>query len=143
MSVSKNTARAAQVEEYLIKDEPYYEPVGEEVAVFEAAFRQKLPVLLKGPTGCGKTRFMQHMAWRLKRPLITVSCHDDLTATDLVGRYLITANETVWVGGPMARAARLGAMLSLDEIVEARKDTTVVIHPLADDRGGLPIEKRG
>jgi nitric oxide reductase NorQ protein len=113
------------------------------VAVFEAAFRQKLPLLLKGPTGCGKTRFMQHMAWRLKRPLITVSCHDDLTATDLVGRYLITANETVWVDGPMARAVRIGAILYLDEIVEARKDTTVVIHPLADDRRVLPVEKTG
>src|SRR3989344_8556038 len=102
MSVSKNSApaRATQAEEYLIKDEPYYEPVGEEVAIFEAAFSRQLPVLLKGPTGCGKTRFMQHMAWRLKRPLLTVSCHDDLTATDLVGRYLITANETVWVDGP-------------------------------------------
>ena len=119
---SKNpgAARPAQSQEYLIKDEPYYEPVGEEIAVFEAAFRQQLPVLLKGPTGCGKTRFMQHMAWRLKRPLITVSCHDDLTATDLVGRYLITANETAWVDGPMARAVRTNARLSLDEIVEAR-----------------------
>ncbi len=143
MSASKNTARATRVEEYLIKDEPYYEPVGQEIAVFEAAFRQQLPVLLKGPTGCGKTRFMQHMAWRLQRPLITVSCHDDLTATDLVGRYLITANETVWVDGPMARAVRTNAMLYLDEIVEARKDTTVVIHPLADDRRVLPIEKTG
>ena len=145
MSVSKKSApsRATKAEEYLIKDEPYYEPVGDEVAVFEAAFRQKLPLLLKGPTGCGKTRFMQHMAWRLKRPLITVSCHDDLTATDLVGRYLITANETVWVDGPMARAVRIGAILYLDEIVEARKDTTVVIHPLADDRRVLPVEKTG
>ncbi|MDO8704175.1 MAG: CbbQ/NirQ/NorQ/GpvN family protein [Sulfuricaulis sp.] len=145
MSVSKNSApaRATQAEEYLIKDEPYYEPVGEELAIFEAAFSRQLPVLLKGPTGCGKTRFMQHMAWRLKRPLLTVSCHDDLTATDLVGRYLITANETVWMDGPMARAVRIGAILYLDEIVEARKDTTVVIHPLADDRRVLPIEKTG
>ena len=145
MPVSKKSApaRATRAEEYLIKDEPYYEPVGEEVAIFEAAFNRQLPVLLKGPTGCGKTRFMQHMAWRLKRPLLTVSCHDDLTATDLVGRYLITANETVWVDGPMARAVRIGAILYLDEIVEARKDTTVVIHPLADDRRVLPIEKTG
>lgn len=145
MSVSKKPApsRATQAEEYLIKDEPYYEPAGAEVDIFEAAFRQQLPVLLKGPTGCGKTRFMQHMAWRLRRPLITVSCHDDLTATDLIGRYLITANETVWVDGPMARAVRIGAILYLDEIVEARKDTTVVIHPLADDRRVLPIEKTG
>src|SRR3989344_5309544 len=145
MSVSKNPAssRATKAEEYLIKDEPYYEALGEEVTIFEAAFRRQLPMLLKGPTGCGKTRFMQHMAWRLKRPLITVACHDDLTATDLVGRYLITANETVWVDGPMARAVRSNAMLYLDEIVEARKDTTVVIHPLADDRRVLPIEKTG
>src|SRR3990172_6101583 len=145
MSVSKNPAssRATKAEEYLIKDEPYYEALGEEVTIFEAAFRRQLPMLLKGPTGCGKTRFMQHMAWRLKRPLITVSCHDDLTATDLVGRYLITANETVWVDGPMARAVRTGAILYLDEIVEARKDTTVVIHPLADDRRVLPMEKTG
>ncbi|MEX2162881.1 MAG: CbbQ/NirQ/NorQ C-terminal domain-containing protein [Sulfuricaulis sp.] len=145
MSLSKKIAssRTTKPEEYLIKEEPYYEPLGKEVAIFEAAFRQQLPVLLKGPTGCGKSRFMQHMAWRLKRPLITVSCHDDLTATDLIGRYLITANETVWVDGPMARAVRTSAMLYLDEIVEARKDTTVVIHPLADDRRVLPIEKTG
>ncbi|MBI3546081.1 MAG: CbbQ/NirQ/NorQ/GpvN family protein [Gammaproteobacteria bacterium] len=145
MSLPKNTAaaRVTQTEEYLIKDEPYYEPVAKEIDIFEAAYRQQLPVLLKGPTGCGKTRFMQHMAWHLKRPLITVSCHDDLTATDLVGRYLITANETVWVDGPMAHAIRIGAILYLDEIVEARKDTTVVIHPLADDRRVLPIEKTG
>lgn len=128
---------------YLIKREPYYAPQGDEIVLFEAAYRNRLPVLLKGPTGCGKTRFMEHMAWRLKRPLITVSCHDDLTASDLVGRYLITANETVWVDGPMARALRMGAMLYLDEVVEARKDTTVVIHPLADDRRQLPIEKTG
>ncbi len=145
MSLSSNPShsRVTPAGEYLIADEPYYEAVGEEIAIFEAAYRRQLPVLLKGPTGCGKTRFMQHMAWRLKRPLITVACHDDLTATDLVGRYLITANETVWVDGPMARAVRLGAMLYLDEIVEARKDTTVVIHPLADDRRVLPIEKTG
>ena len=145
MSLSSNPShsRVTPAGEYLIADEPYYEAVGEEIAIFEAAYRRQLPVLLKGPTGCGKTRFMQHMAWRLKRPLITVACHDDLTATDLIGRYLITANETVWVDGPMARAVRLGAMLYLDEIVEARKDTTVVIHPLADDRRVLPIEKTG
>ena len=145
MSLSSNPShsRVTPAGEYLIADEPYYEAVGEEIAIFEATYRRQLPVLLKGPTGCGKTRFMQHMAWRLKRPLITVACHDDLTATDLVGRYLITANETVWVDGPMARAVRLGAMLYLDEIVEARKDTTVVIHPLADDRRVLPIEKTG
>ena len=115
----------------------------DEIALFEAAYASLIPVLLKGPTGCGKTRFMEYMAWRLKRPLITVSCHDDLTASDLVGRYLITDNETVWVDGPLARAVRVGAICYLDEVVEARKDTTVVIHPLADDRRLLPIDKRG
>lgn len=126
-----------------VSEEPYYDPTGEEVALFTAAFRSGIPVLLKGPTGCGKTRFMEYMAWRLSRPLITVSCHDDLTASDLVGRYLITNDETVWVDGPLARAVRLGALCYLDEVVEARRDTTVVIHPLADDRRILPIEKRG
>lgn len=136
-------ARALKTEEYFIEDEPYYEPIGDEVEIFESAYRQKLPVLLKGPTGCGKTRFIEYMAWRLKRPLITVSCHDDLTASDLVGRYLIKAGDTIWVDGPLARAVRSGAICYLDEIVEARKDTTVVIHPLADDRRILPIEKLG
>jgi len=117
--------------------------VGDEIAVFEAAYRNRLPVLLKGPTGCGKTRFMEHMAWRLRRPLITVSCHDDLTASDLVGRFLVRGGETVWVDGPLTRAVRAGGICYLDEIVEARKDTTVVIHPLADDRRVLPIEKLG
>ncbi len=100
-------------------------------------------MLLKGPTGSGKTRFIEHMAWRLKRPLIIASCHDDLTAADLVGRYLITKNETVWIDGPLARAVRSGAICYLDEVVEARRDTTVVIHPLADDRRMLPMEKHG
>ncbi len=126
-----------------IDTEPYYEPIGDEIALFEAAWASTLPVLLKGPTGCGKTRFIEHMAWRLKRPLITVSCHDDLTAADLIGRYLITSNETVWMDGPLARAGRTGAICYLDEIVEARRDTTVVIHPLADDRRILPMEKHG
>ncbi len=136
-------ARELRTEEYLVRSEPYYEAQGEEIVLFEAAYRNQIPVLLKGPTGCGKTRFMEHMAWRLGRPLITVSCHDDLTASDLVGRYLITAGETVWVDGPLARSVRIGAICYLDEIVEARKDTTVVIHPLADDRRVLPIEKTG
>jgi nitric oxide reductase NorQ protein len=127
----------------LIADEPYYEAVGDEVALFIAAHQSQIPVLLKGPTGCGKTRFMEHMAWRLARPLVTVACHDDLTASDLVGRYLITNNETVWVDGPLTRAVREGAICYLDEVVEARRDTTVVIHPLADDRRILSIEKRG
>lgn len=136
-------ARAFKPEEYLVTEEPYYEPVRDEVALFEAAYRNRLPVLLKGPTGCGKTRFMEHMAWRLKRPLVTVSCHDDLTASDLVGRYLVVGGETVWVDGPLARAVRCGGICYLDEIVEARKDTTVVIHPLGDDRRVLPMEKKG
>ncbi len=126
-----------------IEEEPYYEAVGNEILVFETAYRNQLPVLLKGPTGCGKTRFMEHMAWRLKRPLITVSCHDDLTASDLVGRFLVKGGETIWIDGPLAAAVRVGAICYLDEVVEARKDTTVVIHPLADDRRVLPMEKVG
>ncbi len=136
-------ARALKPEEYFVEHEPYYEAIGKEIEVFEAAYRNQLPVLLKGPTGCGKTRFMEYMAWRLKRPLITVSCHDDLTASDLVGRFLVSGGETVWVDGPLARAVRAGGICYLDEIVEARKDTMVVIHPLADDRRVLPIEKLG
>ncbi len=128
---------------YFIRQEPYYEAVADEITIFESACKNQLPILIKGPTGCGKTRFMEHMAWRLKRPLITVSCHDDLTASDLVGRYLITGGETVWVDGPLAKAVRHGAICYLDEVVEARKDTTVVIHPLADDRRVLPMEKKG
>jgi len=136
-------ARVLKPEAYIIEKEPYYEPVGKEIALFEAAYRNQLPLLLKGPTGCGKTRFMEHMAWRLQRPLITVSCHDDLTASDLVGRFLVSGGNTIWVDGPLARAVRHGGICYLDEIVEARKDTTVVIHPLADDRRVLPIEKLG
>ena len=138
-----NDAKILKPEENFITDQPYYEPVGDEIDVFEAAYRNDLPVLLKGPTGCGKTRFMEHMAWRLRRPLITVSCHDDLTASDLVGRFLVKAGETTWVDGPLARAVRAGAICYLDEVVEARKDTTVVLHPLADDRRQLPIERTG
>jgi nitric oxide reductase NorQ protein len=136
-------AHTATPESHFIQTEPYYEAVGDEVTIFEAAYHNKLPVLLKGPTGCGKTRFMEYMAWRLKRPLITVSCHDDLTASDLVGRYLVKGGETVWVDGPLTRAVRVGGICYLDEIVEARKDTMVVIHPLADDRRALPMEKLG
>jgi len=138
-----NAPQAADAAALMIEREPFYRPVHGEVELFVAAWRNRVPVLLKGPTGCGKTRFMEYMAWRLGRPLVTVSCHDDLTAADLVGRYLVTASETVWVDGPMAHAVRIGALLYLDEIVEARKDTTVVIHPLADDRRSLFIEKRG
>jgi nitric oxide reductase NorQ protein len=123
--------------------EPYYQAAGNEVGLFEAAFRRKLPVLLKGPTGCGKTRFVEYMAWKLARPLVTVACHDDLTSADLVGRYLLAGEETVWLDGPLTAAARAGAICYLDEIVEARKDTAVVIHPLADTRRTLPVEKRG
>lgn len=137
------TVRAFRTEEYLIRDEPYYEPLADEVEVFAAAYRNCLPVLLKGPTGCGKTRFMEYMSWYLKRPMITVSCHDDLTASDLVGRFLVKGGETIWVDGPLTRAVRSGSICYLDEIVEARKDTTVVIHPLCDDRRLLPIDKLG
>ncbi len=130
-------------EEFRISQSPFYAPQQNEIEVFEAAYHNRIPVLLKGPTGCGKTRFMEHMAWRLQRPLFTVSCHDDLTAADLVGRYLIVGGETRWSDGPLSRAVRTGGICYLDEIVEARKDTTVVIHPLADDRRALPIEKTG
>lgn len=132
-----------RLEEHRIVEEPYYLAQGREVEIACAAYRQRLPLLLKGPTGCGKTRFMQYLAWKLDRPLITVSCHDDLSTSDLVGRYLIRAGEAVWMDGPLTLAVRAGAICYLDEVVEARKDTTVVIHPLADDRRELPIEKRG
>ncbi|CAJ1510572.1 CbbQ/NirQ/NorQ/GpvN family protein [[Mycobacterium] burgundiense] len=122
---------------------PYYQPVGNEDAVFKAAFRQGLSIVLKGPTGCGKTRFVEAMAHDLGRPLITVACHDDLTTADLVGRYLLRGDETVWVDGPLTRAVREGAICYLDEVVEARQDTTVVLHPLADYRRQLPIERLG
>ena len=157
-------AASLVLEEYIAREEPYYLPVGDEVAVFEAAYRQKIPVLLKGPTGCGKTRFVESMAWRLGqplavvkdkdkaardqggnhigRPLVTVACHEDLTASDLVGRYLLEGDSTRWIDGPLTRAVRGGAICYLDEIVEARKDTTVLIHPLTDHRRILPIEKR-
>jgi len=126
-----------------IDEEPFYQPVANEIEMFEAAAKAGLPVLLKGPTGCGKTRFVEHMAWKLGRPLVTVSCHDDLTTADLIGRYLIVGDETVWVDGPLAAAVRACAICYLDEIVEARKDTTVVIHPLADARRVLNIDKHG
>ncbi len=133
---------------------PYYLPIGDELEVFEAAYEARLPVLLKGPTGCGKTRFVEYMTWRLYRqqesprqlfpePLVTVSCHEDLTATDLVGRYLLRGDEAVWMDGPLTRAVRAGSICYLDEIVEARKDTTVIIHSLTDHRRMLPIEKTG
>jgi nitric oxide reductase NorQ protein len=129
--------------EYFVTNEPYYLELYDEVSLFEAACKNSLPLLLKGPTGSGKTRFMEYMAWKFRRPLITVACHDDLTVSDLVGRYLIRGEETVWVDGPLTRAVKTGAFCYLDEIVEARKDTTVVIHPLADYRRILTVEKTG
>lgn len=144
-------------EEHNLQHEPYYLPIADEVEIFLAAYEARLPVLLKGPTGCGKTRFVEYMAYLLYRqsayvsedrtavanPLITVACHEDLSASDLVGRYLLIGEETVWLDGPLTRAAHTGAICYLDEIVEARKDTTVVIHSLTDHRRILPIEKRG
>ena len=126
-----------------LEAEPYYLPTRDEVEIFEQAHSRSLAVMLKGPTGCGKTRFVEHMAWRLARPLVTVACHDDLTASDLVGRFLVRDDATVWQDGPLTRAVRQGAICYLDEIVEARQDTTVVIHPLADHRRILPIDKTG
>ena len=124
-------------------DIPFYQPAGDEVGVFEHAWKNRLPLLIKGPTGCGKTRFVAHMAARLGLPLYTVACHDDLTAADLVGRHLIGDGKTVWCDGPLTRAVREGGICYLDEVVEARKDTTVVLHPLADDRRILPIDRTG
>lgn len=137
-----------------LEEEPYYLPLADEVSVFRSAYEARLPVLLKGPTGCGKTRFVEHMAWRLYRdtnhpgaeldvPLVTIACHEDLTATDMVGRFLLQGDSTIWSDGPLTRAVRTGAICYLDEIVEARKDTTVLIHSLTDHRRLLPIEKTG
>src|SRR3979409_2664037 len=131
------------IEDYRVSAEPYYLAVNREIDLFEAAHAAHLPVILKGPTGCGKTRFGEHMAWRLGRALITVACHEDLSATDLVGRFLLEGDETVWHDGPLTAAVRNGAICYLDEVVEARKDTVVIIHPLTDHRRRLPIEKRG
>ncbi|MCU0555709.1 MAG: CbbQ/NirQ/NorQ/GpvN family protein [Desulfobacterales bacterium] len=129
--------------QFRIQTEPYYLPAGNEIQLFEAAYDARLPVILKGPTGCGKTRFVEFMAYRLARPLITVACHEDLFASDLIGRYLLKNDETIWVDGPLTLAVRIGAICYLDEIVEARKDTTVVIHPLSDNRRTLAIDKKG
>ena len=149
------------IEEYIIHEEPYYHPLADEIELFEAAYAQQLPVLLKGPTGCGKTRFIEHMAWRLGRPLtvvkkkakaeqnnqgiplVTIACHEDLTASDLVGRYLLEAEGTRWMDGPLTKAVKAGGICYLDEVVEARKDTTVLIHPLTDHRRILPVDKKG
>ncbi len=155
--------RQYAIEEYVLEQEPYYVPIGDEVELFTAAFHQKMPVLLKGPTGCGKTRFIEYMAYSLGSPmtvmrerrdtdgreeaeglpLVTVACHEDLTASDLVGRYLLEGESTRWIDGPLTRAVKVGAICYLDEIVEARKDTTVLIHPLTDHRRILPIDKLG
>ncbi|WP_288012246.1 CbbQ/NirQ/NorQ/GpvN family protein [Diaphorobacter sp.] len=127
----------------LALEPPYYLPSGDEIEVFAQCHAQGLAVMLKGPTGCGKTRFVEHMAWRLKRPLITIACHDDLSASDLIGRFLIQGSGTVWHDGPLTRAVREGALCYLDEVVEARQDTVVVLHPLTDHRRILPIDKTG
>jgi nitric oxide reductase NorQ protein len=129
--------------EYMISEEPYYYKVGKEVERYEAAYSVRMPVMLKGPTGCGKSRFVEYMAWKLKRPLITVACNEDMTASDLVGRFLLDSSGTKWQDGPLTTAARIGAICYLDEVVEARQDTTVVIHPLTDHRRQLPLEKKG
>lgn len=149
-------SRELKVEEYHITEEPFYLPLKDEVDLFQAAFRSKIPVLLKGPTGTGKTRFVEYMTYIMSRemglsdkeegkslPLITVACHEDLTSTDLVGKFLLKGDETVWVDGPLTKAVKAGAICYLDEIVEARKDTTVIIHPLTDHRRILPIDKTG
>ena len=159
--VTQQKYNERNIEEYYVSDEPFYVSTSDEIEIFESAYRQRVPILLKGPTGTGKTRFVEHMAWRLsegvatrnpggakngasdKLPLITVACHEDLTASDLVGRYLLDAEGTRWIDGPLTRAVKFGGICYLDEIVEARKDTTVIIHPLTDHRRSLTIDKLG
>ncbi len=131
------------IDQYKVEKEPYYRTVADEVELYESAYSVRMPMMLKGPTGCGKTRFVEYMAWKLNRPLITVACNEDMTASDLVGRFLLDANGTTWQDGPLAIAARHGAICYLDEVVEARQDTTIVIHPLTDARRVLPLEKKG
>ena len=133
----------AHKDQYKVDKEPFYQAQGEEVSLYEAAYAARMPVMVKGPTGCGKSRFVEYMAWKLGKPLITVACNEDMTASDLVGRYLLDANGTRWLDGPLTTAARIGAICYLDEIVEARQDTTVVIHPLTDHRRILPLDKKG
>lgn len=130
------------VKQYRVDAEPYYRAIADEVQLFEAAYAVRMPMMLKGPTGCGKTRFVEYMAWKLNRPLITLACNEDMTASDLVGRYLLDADGTRWQDGPLTLAVRYGAICYLDEVVEARQDTTVVIHPLTDARRVLPLEKK-
>jgi nitric oxide reductase NorQ protein len=132
-----------KIRSYLIEQEPYYRAAGKEVPLFGAAYARRLPMMLKGPTGCGKTRFVEYMAWRLQLPLVTMACNEDMTASDLVGRYLLDADGTVWHDGPLTLAVRYGAICYLDEVVEARQDTNVIIHPLTDERRMLPLDKRG
>lgn len=151
LSATQSSADQQGGERYQAVDEPFYLPVGDEVSLFEAAYRERIPVLLKGPTGCGKTRFVEYMAWHLAQKagaqsgyaLTTVCCHEDLTATDLVGRYLLASDGTHWIDGPLTRAVKNGGICYLDEVVEARKDTIVVIHSLTDHRRLLSIEKKG
>lgn len=131
------------IDQYRITREPYYKPVHNEVELYSAGYGARLPIMLKGPTGCGKSRFVEYMAWKLGRPLITVACNEDMTASDLVGRYLLDKDGTRWQDGPLTTAARIGAICYLDEVVEARQDTIVVIHPLTDHRRVLPLEKKG
>jgi nitric oxide reductase NorQ protein len=130
-------------EQYKVSTEPFYQAQADEIAHYEAAYRERLPVMIKGPTGCGKSRFVEYMAWKLQKPLITVACNEDMTASDLVGRYLLDTGGTRWLDGPLTTAARIGAICYLDEVVEARQDTTVVIHPLTDHRRTLPLDKKG
>ena len=147
----KQTYKEVNAEEYIVEKEPFFVPIADEITVFESAYNQRIPVLLKGPTGTGKTRFVEYMAWKINNnkgstkdvPLITVACHEDLTASDLVGRYLLDATGTRWIDGPLTRAVKSGGICYLDEIVEARKDTTVIIHPLTDHRRTLTIDKLG
>jgi len=130
-------------EQYRVREEPFYQSQSDEVELYEAAYAARLPVMVKGPTGCGKSRFIEYMAWKLARPLVSVACNEDMTASDLVGRFLLDATGTRWQDGPLTLAARIGAICYLDEIVEARQDTTVVIHPLTDHRRTLPLDKKG
>ena len=149
MAQSNQDAKNYNIEDYSINEEPFYIPTSDEIKVFESAYNQKVPVLLKGPTGTGKTRFVEYMSWYISEkrnksvPLVTVACHEDLTSSDLVGRYLIDASGTKWIDGPLTRAVKSGGICYLDEVVEARKDTTVIIHPLTDHRRLLTIDKLG
>lgn len=143
MALRKRKTIMPDTQQYQIQQEPYYQAQSNEVSLYEAAYQARLPVMLKGPTGCGKSRFVEYMAWKLNKPLITVACNEDMTASDLLGRYLLEANGTRWLDGPLTNAVRIGAICYLDEVVEARQDTTVVIHPLTDHRRQLPLDKRG